>query len=153
MTLELETRIAQRDGETEVDASLRNIGTDPVTVLLEPQLHQISARLVDDQGKVLGARDASATRGRRDFGPTVETRVLQPDESVSVAVFLLTVSPRRAIVETLSWDLTRVRSTSLTLELSYEVSAEGADCAKTLNGTDVAVGRRTSRPLRLPFRT
>ena len=68
MKLELETTTTSTEkGETEVSASLRNVGREDVTVLLEPQLSGAYARLTDEGGKELEANDARAAQGSRAF--------------------------------------------------------------------------------------
>ncbi|HEX7896546.1 MAG TPA: hypothetical protein VF950_02215 [Planctomycetota bacterium] len=153
MKLDLETTTTLEKNGPHVSASLRNAGRETVTVLLEPQLSNTHARLKDDAGKLLEAHDARAAQGSRffQFGK-IRVRVLRPGEAVEVDAFWLDPSIRRAGAGDLSWDLTDVRSATLTLEMIYVVTEEGARDAKALGAPDVAVGTWTSKPVTLRFR-
>lgn len=153
MKLELETTTTSEKGETHVSASLRNVGREDVTVLLEPQLSGTYARLTDEGGKELEARDARAAQGSRafEFGK-IAVRVLRPGEAAEVNTFWMNPSIGRAMAGDMSWDLAGVRSATLTLEMIYIVTEEGARDAKFHRAPDVAVGTWTSKPVTLRFR-
>ena len=152
MSLELETATSVENEETRVEALLRNTGTEPMTILLEPQLHRPFARLLDDQGKELEGRDARATQGRRFFQPPLKTQVLRPGDAVRIGGFQLRPGAENASAGPQSWDIKDVQSRSLTLEMGYEVTEEAAQETKSLKGPDVAVGRWTSEPVTLSYR-
>jgi hypothetical protein len=152
MNLELETKTTVENGETHVEALLRNAGTAPATILLEPQLHHPFARLLDEQGKELKGRDDRAMEGRRSFEPPLRTKVLRPGDAVRIEGFQLNPSTGIAMAGPQSWDLKEVHSRSLILEMGYEVTAEAAQETKLLEGPDVAVGRWTSKPVTLSYR-
>jgi hypothetical protein len=150
MNLDLETKSALQEGETPVEALLRNSGTEPVTVLLEPRLFHPSAGLTDDRGKLLAAGDGRAMKGRRAQGEPPKTFVLKPGDQVHIESSASMPSVERAMAGALSRDLKNVRSRSLTLEMISEVTEKASQEAKLLKGPGVAAGTWSSKPVMLP---
>ena len=153
MKLDLLAKTRKEKKQTLVTAVLRNVGSEPVDVLLEFMLSRTYGRLMDDRGGELAAQDAGAVRGARAFGmERIKTRHLKPGEEVEIAEFSLNPSAHHAGVEDLTWDLKEVQSRTLTLELIYEVSEDAATTARHHKAPVVAVGRWTSKPVVLDYR-
>jgi hypothetical protein len=152
MKLELLTTTKKEKKQTIVTASLRNTGSAPVHILLEFMLSRTSGKLTDDGGKELEAHNAGAARGPRVFqSGKINTRELKPGEEIEVEQFSINPSGTHAVAGDYSWDLTEVKSKTLTLEMSYEVTDEAARIAKYHKAPDVAVGRWSSKPVVLPY--
>jgi hypothetical protein len=152
MKMDLVTTVTRENGKTQVEALLRNAGTEPVRILLEFQLSQTYGSLTDDQGRVLSAQDSRAAQGRRNFDQPPKTVLLKPGDQVRVEGFTLLPEIPNALTRHMSWNLSEIRSKTLTLELSYQVTDEAAGLAKQLKAPDVAVGTWTSEPVTLPFK-
>jgi hypothetical protein len=152
MKLELLTTTNNEKKQTLVTASLRNTGNEPVHILLEFMLSRTSGKLTNDGGKELEARNAAAARGPRVFeSGKINTRELKPGEEIEVQQFSINPSGPHAFAGDYSWDLTEVKSRTLTLEMSYEVTEKAARIAKLHKAPDVAVGRWSSKPVILPY--
>lgn len=150
--MELVTRVHREKGETRVESFLRNNGSGPATVLLEEQLSFVNVELRDDQGRLLPMQDGRAAMGARFLRPPLHTVVLQPNEEVAVEVFSLIPASSTAIAGRQTWELGDVRSRTLTLVVSYEMTPEALERAKRLKAPDVMVGVWRSAPVTLPFR-
>jgi len=151
MKLDLQTTTKKEKNQTLVTATLRNTGSEPVHILLEFMLSSTYGTLTDEGGKELQAHNAAASRGARMFG-SIKTHPLKPGEEVQVGQFSISPSAQHALTGDYSWDLTEVKSKTLTLVMIYEVTEEAAKIAKQHKAPDVAVGRWTSKPVVLEFR-
>ena len=141
MKLELVTRVKEKKDSTQVIASIRNYGREDVHLLDEFMLSRTTATLKDDEGRDLPARDAGAMRGMRSFsGKEVRTHLVRPGKAVVVAEFSLEPALHRAHAGDFSWNLERVQATALILVMTYEVSEEAAEIARSCGARDVAVG-------------
>jgi hypothetical protein len=140
MSLGLETTTTRDGDRLEVEALLRNLGREVVTVLLEPRMSRTHVTVTDDRGNELRGRGGCCGMGH-EVG-NIKSRLLQPGAGGPRGRILVDPSGGWGSGDDDSWDLKDLRSETLTVVTTYPVTDGGRP-----RGAGAPRPRRSGRPL------